>query len=133
MDDVMPETTRRLLSSTDAQMWAEEFTRLFAVQRRVQLDDPERDEYKGELEDLADVEGLMIGWFANAIEVGREAGKAECAETLGSIHKSLTDAEQEIARLRSPQGWGRPRGPAHDLGPFIRQENTASGALPREN
>lgn len=43
----------RLLCTTDAQVWAEEFAK---VQPTVD-------------------EGLMIGWFANAIETGRRAGK----------------------------------------------------------
>jgi hypothetical protein len=51
----MDDRTRRLMSTTDAAVWAHEFVTLF----------PEADE------------GLMISWFANAIEVGRSAGRAE--------------------------------------------------------
>jgi len=43
---------RCLLSTTDALVWAEEFVRI----------------HGGD-------EGLMISWFANAIEVGRSAGQ----------------------------------------------------------
>lgn len=46
----------RLQNTTDGQIWAQEFMRLFG-DRRDEID-----------------EGLMIGWFANAIETGRAAG-----------------------------------------------------------
>lgn len=42
---------RELLSTTDAAFWAQEFVRV----------------HGGD-------EGLMLAWFANAIEVGRSAG-----------------------------------------------------------
>jgi hypothetical protein len=44
--------TQKLYSTTDAAVWAREFVSLF----------PDADE------------GLMIGWFANAIETGRRHG-----------------------------------------------------------
>jgi hypothetical protein len=47
-----------LLQTTDAQEWAQGFMRLFG-DRRDEID-----------------EGLMIGWFANAIETGRGAREA---------------------------------------------------------
>lgn len=50
-----------LLSTTDAQTWAEEFASRF-------LDDPIQREKIDR--------GLMISWFANAIETGRTAGEA---------------------------------------------------------
>ena len=43
---------------TNASLWAEEFVKRFGGD-----------------------EGLMIGWFANAIEAGREAGKRSCVKT----------------------------------------------------
>jgi len=43
---------------TDAQKWAQEFIRRFGGRERCAFID----------------EGLMIGWFANAIEAGRDAG-----------------------------------------------------------
>jgi hypothetical protein len=57
---IMDDTTRKLFSrklydTTDAIVWAHEFVTLFS-----EID-----------------EGLMIGWFANAIETGRSAGRAE--------------------------------------------------------
>jgi hypothetical protein len=52
----MPNTLD-LLSTTDAQKWAQEFMRLFG-DKRDEID-----------------EGLMIAWFANAIETGRTAGE----------------------------------------------------------
>ena len=55
----MDEVVAKLLSTTDAQVWAQEFMKVY--------------------DDLVIVidEGLMIGWFANAIEVGRAAGASE--------------------------------------------------------
>jgi len=55
----MPTETNALLETTDAQEWAQEFMRLFG-DRRDEID-----------------EGLMISWFANAIETGRRAGEGQ--------------------------------------------------------
>lgn len=49
-------TAMLLHNTTDGQIWAQEFMRLFG-DRRDEID-----------------EDLMIGWFANAIETGRSAG-----------------------------------------------------------
>ena len=59
LGDDQGDVTRKLHSTTDAMTWAREFVRLFP-------------------EGTGDV-GTMVGWFANAIEVGRAAG--ESAET----------------------------------------------------
>lgn len=48
--------TRRLLDSTDARVWAKEWLGVIAKYPDVPYD-----------------EGTMIGWFANAIETGRQA------------------------------------------------------------
>jgi hypothetical protein len=66
----MDDTTRKLLSTTDATVWAREFVDRFVV-----------------LDDAID-EGLMISWFANAIEVGRSAG-----------HQSCQDREAKLAEI----------------------------------
>lgn len=50
-----------LLSTTDAQAWAQEWCRIARKKER-------------EGEDAID-EGWMLTWFANAIETGREAGR----------------------------------------------------------
>lgn len=50
-------TENELLNTTDARVWAKEFMLLF-----------------GETKENID-EGLMIAWFANAIETGRSAGE----------------------------------------------------------
>lgn len=55
----MPSEMNALLETTDGQKWAQEFMRLFG-DRRDEID-----------------EGLMIGWFANAIETGRRAGEGQ--------------------------------------------------------
>ena len=47
----------KLHNTTDGQIWAQEFMRV--VESGVTVD-----------------EGLMLGWFANAIETGRSAGHA---------------------------------------------------------
>lgn len=52
---------KKLLATTDAQTWAREFMSLFG-KRKDDID-----------------EGLMIGWFANAIETGRDAGQRDAA------------------------------------------------------
>lgn len=57
----MNESEKRLLSTTDAVVWTNEFIRI--AQERVDRD-----------EDVLDW-GWLISWFANAIEVGREAGR----------------------------------------------------------
>lgn len=44
---------KRLRGTTDASVWAEEFKKVY----------PDADR------------GTMIGWFANAIETGRDAGR----------------------------------------------------------
>ena len=57
-----------LLSTTNAAAWADEFCRRFKVGRR---GGPE--EGDGANWDW----GLMAGWFASAIETGRDAGRSE--------------------------------------------------------
>jgi hypothetical protein len=49
---------------TDARVWAEEFCKRFGV---VKLNESFL------FSDNSDQIGLMIGWFANAIEAGRDA------------------------------------------------------------
>jgi hypothetical protein len=51
-------TAAKLRSTTNARVWAQEFADLFRIVR---------EEGGGYVDD---VEGLMIGWFANAIETG---------------------------------------------------------------
>jgi len=52
------EVARMLSNTTDARMWAWEF--LDVIESGVDID-----------------EALMVGWFANAIETGRAAGRRE--------------------------------------------------------
>lgn len=56
----------RLNGNTDAMEWAEEFCAAFVVVGR-----------PGCAVDDSDNVGLMVGWFANAIETGRSAGFRE--------------------------------------------------------
>lgn len=55
-DDEAFELTKKLHATTDAAVWTDEFMRLF----------PHGTDW-----------GTMVGWFANAIEVGRSAGQRE--------------------------------------------------------
>ena len=64
---MMSELVHKLHSTTDAKVWAEEFCKLFTVIDKNNLT-------------MDDQEGLMIGWFANAIEIGRGAGLSEVEE-----------------------------------------------------
>lgn len=57
----------KLHATTDARIWAEEFCRLFAG--RAITNGPWTDGMVGE--------GLMVGWFANAIETGRSAAHVD--------------------------------------------------------
>lgn len=58
MTDAADPLTTKLHATADAMVWAEEFCRLFEVTRRSDGD-------------TADI-GLMIGWFANAMEIAIE-------------------------------------------------------------
>lgn len=63
------EIAKKLLSTTDAKVWTDEF---FEVINN-----------NGELE--ADY-GLVLSWFANAIEVGRTAGQQWSGERSSELH-----------------------------------------------
>lgn len=66
----MDTMTRDLTSSTDASVWAKHFTKTFhEVLERYGLG---KEAYQ--IDNATELEGWMIGWFANAIEVAREAG-----------------------------------------------------------
>lgn len=60
----------KLHGTTDAKVWAEEFMRVARTQ--------------GEQFGLID-EGMMIGWFANAIETGRAAGVMSVDESFRRV------------------------------------------------
>lgn len=64
MTDTADPTTD-LLSTTDAQVWAREWCR---IAREIEVADDGR---------VVIDEGWMISWFANALEVGRSAGRKE--------------------------------------------------------
>ena len=51
---------KKLMGSTDACVWAEEFVKLVKVKPSIATD-----------------EGTMIGWFANAIMTGYDCGEKE--------------------------------------------------------
>jgi hypothetical protein len=75
-----------LHESTDAQRWAITFAALFSVKLANGL--PAGD----------DTQGLMLGWFANAIEAGRSAGLRQAQES----------AQQEAAKAKPAGAWPFP-------------------------
>jgi hypothetical protein len=95
-------TTVGLLATTDAAVWAAEFVRIFAgctVWDAETLGTPAADLHLDE--------GTMVAWFANAIEVGRDAGRnswqqAEASDnTVFLFRERLTtgQAEEIVARF----------------------------------
>lgn len=108
------ELTRKLHGTTDAAVWAEAFLarfRLATVGDRV-LD-----------------EGTMIGWFANAIEVGRAAGH----------RAALQSIEPRILELLGKWGlppWGDdttgPLGGSVDCAPLAQEMTADVAELMRE-
>jgi hypothetical protein len=73
----MDDTTRKLLSTTDAAVWARHFVELF----------PDADEE------------LMLGWFANAIETGRSAGHVTCQDKTNQLDKIAELHRQPAAEV----------------------------------
>ena len=70
-------SARLLLNSTEADVWAAEFVRL----------------HGGD-------EGLMLGWFANAIEVGRTAGElAQCEPPPAEVFDLSVDKAKLVAYI----------------------------------
>ena len=100
----------RLLSTTDAVIWARSFCSLFSVQEYAPI---KSSLYLGD-----DVE-LMTAWFANAIEVGRNAEQATVRnmpikEVLEAVIKRVSAAHNEtyseenaetVLHLRSAINW----------------------------
>jgi len=86
------ETTRtlRLHSTTDAQVWAEEWCKV--AREIADAAEPGRQ--------VID-EGWMIGWFANAIEIGRAAGVTEAnAETeTGDIIRQIDKTLDVLSKV----------------------------------
>ena len=64
----MPNAEQGLMGTTDAMVWAEEFCRIFDGST-VMREGPDGRRIVNE--------GTMVAWLANAIEVGRNAGRKE--------------------------------------------------------
>ncbi len=62
------EVQRKVLSTTDATVWAREFTKQFIWSGRA-----------SEIDEL-----LMLGWFANAIHVGRREGERAASKEVAA-------------------------------------------------
>lgn len=79
--DLSGELAKKLHATTDAAVWTNEFCRLF----------PESDW------------GLMVGWFANAIEVGRDHGARtiEAAEERDNLQGALDAALTMVRTLEA--------------------------------
>lgn len=101
-----PETgAPKLHETTDASVWAHTFIESFRVRERKASEDPSKD----------DARGLMLGWFANAIEAGRMAGIEQAkrdvlrtiladqyvklTQALTGIESTMQDAGQRIDRI----------------------------------
>jgi len=61
-----------LVQTMDAQIWAKEFMHTFGADRRNEID-----------------EGLMIGWFANAIMTGYDHAHWEQSRRKGSFKRFI--------------------------------------------
>ncbi len=72
-------TAPELLDTCNAKLWAEEFMRLFG-ERRQDID-----------------EGLMIGWFANAMQAGEHHYRRKCDELQEQV-VALQNRVEEIER-----------------------------------
>lgn len=119
------ETAGELLArlGTDAQAWAAEFVRRFAG------------ETVGETAPHAVDEGLMIGWFANAIETGRSAGMAshgryvprdefdEVCQTLAEMHAAA------VGEVRGPGAAGPVKDVANVRARMLAAEEALTAAL----
>jgi hypothetical protein len=84
---VVMRTETELFSNPDAQVWAQEFLERFGWALR---DEPAR---------VID-EGLMIGWFANAIECGKTVGYAKAIADLDLLtpeERRLLDLLRQVA------------------------------------
>lgn len=70
----------RLHGEFDAEVWAREFVKIAAVK-------PE----------IAQSEGTMVGWFANAIMAGYDRGQSDASHALaaGSVLGESTEKENE--------------------------------------
>jgi len=102
VDADTPEATERtgersklLLSTTDAQVWAREFCKLFSPI-------PTKNGYPDDVSAHGWAEGLMISWFANAIETGRSAGLAQGSSLRDAIHTVLAP-QQPVDEIASRQ------------------------------
>jgi hypothetical protein len=78
---------------TDAQLWARAFVEHFGGD-----------------------EGTMIGWFANALEVGREAGRSRAIER----HYLVIDTVNKILE-RAPQSWDDDTAADHIAVQYVRE------------
>ena len=79
-----------LLSTTEAHRWAEEFVKVFAVMRHSD---------GGAMHPTHWQQDVMLAWFANAIEVGRDAGREEGrADTLRWVDDAPVPLYDEAER-----------------------------------
>ena len=105
-----PERRDALLGTTDAMKWAEDFGERFAVSRR-------RDLPPGEPVD--DQDGLMLGWFANAMQ----AGVADTVEKAVPAVPPPGSADAEAARA-----WLAENAPSWSLRSVIAGEYEPEGS-----
>lgn len=82
---------KRLHATTDASVWAADFNTVFKALHGFKLD-----------------EGWLIGWFANAIETGRDAGKASLSANATSIPVPRRFLQEFITAIHFYGGHGTP-------------------------
>ena len=75
-----------LLDTTDAQVWARRFCKLFAGWTV----------WEADVDHDGISEALMITWFANAIEIGRSAGRKETCP-----HADVITLTEELATCQA--------------------------------
>ena len=84
ISDEQNKITKRLIGNMDAKIWAEEFVKLVKIKPTIATD-----------------EGTMIGWFANAIMAGKDAGDGEYQDDLSpcqSRRSAIEDIKSYLKR-----------------------------------
>ena len=103
-------TEKGLLATTDAQVWAAEFCRIF--DGYVIATEPTKIGSSGIVTYTPNIDvGTMISWFASAIETGRNAGRKETC-----LHPDVVTLADDLASCRAcgtlfqgpPKEWPKP-------------------------
>lgn len=98
----MSEPEEILRRTTSGRTWAEHFLRAVAALPTGELD---LSTQAAEDEAVA----FVTGWFANAVETGREAGRVDVDVRLGECEAALDAAETRVSELLAENAWLRRR------------------------